>query len=153
MNNSDHMVRVDRLDTALHQLKLAAMNSRDHLTGGLTMTRTQLEILHRLKQQPGQTVGELARAIFLTQSAVTQTVDTLVHRELVERRPSERDRRTTQLHLTAAGEAVMDRLRQFRRERIEALASVLTDAEIDALVTATGKMARFATDQKENEGS
>jgi DNA-binding MarR family transcriptional regulator len=153
MNNSDHMERVDRLDTALHQLKLAAMNSRDHLTGGLTMTRTQLEILHRLKQQPGQTVGELARAIFLTQSAVTQTVDTLVHRELVERRPSERDRRTTQLHLTAAGEAVMDRLRQFRRERIEALASVLTDAEIDALVTATGKMARFATDQKENEGS
>jgi DNA-binding MarR family transcriptional regulator len=79
----------------------------------------------------------------LTQSAVTQTVDTLVRRELVMRQASAEDRRVSRLSLTDGGEDVMASLRRQRRVRVEALAAQLTDAEIDALISATGKMISF----------
>jgi DNA-binding MarR family transcriptional regulator len=142
MNTPDNN-RADRLDQALNALKQAAVSAREHLHAGLTVTRTQLEILHHLSLQPEQTVSELAAKLYLTQSAVTQTVDTLVRRELVMRQASAEDRRVSRLSLTDGGEDVMASLRRQRRARVEALAAQLTDAEIDALISATGKMISF----------
>jgi DNA-binding MarR family transcriptional regulator len=114
-------------------------SAREHLGDGLQLTRTQLEILMMLSQKPAQTTGELAGRLFLTQSAVTQTVDTLHRRGLLERRPDEHDRRVIRLELSPAGHEIADRVYAMKRENIRSLVSRLTDSETAVMITAIEK--------------
>jgi DNA-binding MarR family transcriptional regulator len=132
-----------RLEAAMDAMRRAVMNARDRLSSGLQVSRTQLEILLILAHQPGQTVGELARRLFLTQSAVTQTLDTLVRRALVERRPDEHDRRIIRLEVSAAGHAIINQVQQLRRRHLEGLMAQLSPTETEVLIAATQKLAAY----------
>lgn len=148
MNTPDQITtNLAKLTAALDTMKQAMAGMRERLIAGLDLTRTQLEILMLVAHQP-QTTGELARKIGITGSAVTQTVDTLVRRDLLERHPDEADRRITHLQLSAAGRALSDKLHAQRHDRLKVLAASLTPAEIDLLVSATEKFATAFTDDK-----
>lgn len=127
-----------QLEAAMSTMKQALARAREHLADGLELTRTQLEILMLLANSP-QTTGELARRLFLTQSAVTQTVDTLVRRNLLVRHHSEADRRIIQLELSPAGRAVTDELQALRSRKLQLLSERLTTAEIQLLDSVTKK--------------
>ncbi len=130
-----------RLEAAIDNVSRAAHSARKHLGEHLQLTRTQLEILMMLALKPGQTTGELAGRLTLTQSAITQTVDTLFRRGFLERRSDEQDRRVIRLHLSATGLETTSQLRALKRERLRAVMARLTDAEVDAMITATEKFA------------
>jgi len=137
MNNAAN--NLQKVGAAIDAMKVAVASARERLGEGLQLTRTQLEILMMLSTKP-HTTSELAGQLFITGSAVTQTVDTLVRRDLVDRQTDDTDRRITQLHLSPAGRTITDHLLSLRRARLQSLVDQLTEAEIEAFISATEKI-------------
>jgi len=130
---------LQRVEEAMDAMRRAMVAARERLGEGLQLTRTQMEILLILVHEP-QTTGELARRLFITQSAVTQTIDTLVRRDLIERHPDVRDRRITRLEIGASGRELTDNLSNLRHKHMASLLSQLTENEIEVLISVTEKM-------------
>ncbi|GEM_PF-2022429 len=137
MSNSSH--NLANVEAALDAMRRAMVGARERLGEGLQLTRTQVEILTMLIEKP-QTTGELARRLFLTQSAVTQTVDTLVRRSLIDRHPDDHDRRVIQLRLSPTGLNITNHLRSLRRKHMQALVDRLTQNEVEVLISVTEKL-------------
>jgi MarR family transcriptional regulator, organic hydroperoxide resistance regulator len=70
----------------------------------------QAQALQQLRPGRPMTMGEVARGIRCDPSTITGIADRLEERGLVERVPSERDRRVKSLVLTKKGEALRKRL-------------------------------------------
>jgi len=98
----------------------------------LGMAPKQLGLLWRL--EPGETLSmrEIGESLYCDASYVTDLVDRLEERGLIERRPNPDDRRVTLIALTAEGEGI-------RTEALELLYrppeefSALTDDELRVL--------------------
>lgn len=131
--------KTQRLEAAMALLKRAHLAAREDLSQGFQLSRTQFEILLMFGEQPIWTVGELASQLALTPSAITQTVETLVRRSLVDRRADEHDRRIIRLHLGEAGHELTAHLRSLRHTRMQAVADLLTEAEANAFIVAAEK--------------
>ena len=87
---------------------------------GLTPQRHQA--LLAIKGFPGRdcvTVGELAERLRLRHHSVVGLVDRLVGEGLVERAPSEGDRRQVFVQLTALGEKILERLSAAHTEQLK----------------------------------
>lgn len=69
-----------------------------------------------IRNNPGLTQIELSRAIARDKSSVTPLVQSLQRDGLVERRPSDLDRRSVTLRLTKEGEKVLESLLAHARE-------------------------------------
>lgn len=72
------------------------------------LTAAQLFVLHALVDEPGMSFAELAARTLTDQSSVSTVVAKLVSRKLVSRKVSKRDRRRTELRLTAAGQRLVE---------------------------------------------
>lgn len=68
-------------------------------------TPTQCQVLTELGRGGPITLGELAGRLDLDKSWVSRTVESLARAQLLEKHPSELDRRTVLVSLTPAGEA------------------------------------------------
>ena len=113
MKDSDD--NLAKVEAAMAALKLAMTGAKERFSEGLQLTRTQLEILMMLSAEP-LTTGQLAKRLYLTQSAVTQTVDTLVRRDLIQRRTDPHDRRITRLSLSPPGQDITRHILTMRRD-------------------------------------
>lgn len=120
-------------------MRQAIMSARHRMGEGLGLTRTQLEVLLLLAGH-SKTTGDMAKALMVTQSAATQTIDVLVRQGLVERRPDEDDRRVVRLWLSPSGLQLTNRLCEQRRRFIKSFAAELSDTEVEALITITNKL-------------
>lgn len=69
----------------------------------LGLTLQQLAILNTLFTTPKLTQHDLAEQLISSKSTISVSVDKLVKMGLVERNPSEEDRREVRLHLTEEG--------------------------------------------------
>lgn len=78
-----------------------------------------------IEENPGLSQMDLARAIARDKSSVTPLIRSLCEDGLVERRPSETDRRSITLWLTAAGKEALRSLLAHARQH---------DRQLDALV-------------------
>ncbi len=78
------------------------LRSRD-LVSRYGLTGPQLTVLRELASGDGMSVGQLTRAIHLSQATVTGILDRLARRELIERHRSERDKRRVEVWLTDKG--------------------------------------------------
>jgi DNA-binding MarR family transcriptional regulator len=99
----------------------------------------QLFVLQQLDGAGGISVNELADRTHTHQSSVSVVVDKLVHRNLVRRQPSRRDRRSVELWLSpqgrkllrtapaAAQERMITALAEFPPRRRRQLAELLVD--------------------------
>lgn len=75
------------------------------------LTRAEFDILGTLRRTGRElTPGQIARETFASGAAVTKRLRVLEGRELVARRPDDRDRRVAHLSLTRSGEELIDRL-------------------------------------------
>ena len=77
----------------------------------------------------GLSQREVAQMIGLADSRIVGLVDRLEERGWIERRTSDRDRRTHALHVTASGRKVLDRVEAISVEHEEALTRGLDQAE------------------------
>ena len=136
MNEESNLSRIEDCMDAMRRAMIAA---RERLGEGLQLTRTQLEILIMLSEKP-RTTKDLALALYLTGSAVTQTIETLVRRDFVMRTTDENDRRIVMLHLSAAGREVTQQVCSLKQDYMKSLAVSLTNEEVEVLVTLTNKV-------------
>jgi DNA-binding MarR family transcriptional regulator len=88
-------------------------------------------------------VSELAEVMYVDVSTVSRQVSSLVELGLVERLADPDDRRASLLSITAAGRAVIARLREHRDAW---LTGVLRDWSEDDIADFTAHLARFADD-------
>jgi len=79
-------------------------------------------------------VTDIAGALHLTPAAVTQLVDELVRRGLVQRHRDERDRRAVLVDLTEAGSALLADQRQRRRSVVQDVLAALEPEERETLL-------------------
>jgi DNA-binding MarR family transcriptional regulator len=142
-----HNLNAEKLETAMDGMRRAMMAARERLGEGLQLTRTQIEILMLLSDRSLPT-GEIARKLFLSQSAVTQTIDTLVRRELVERHPDEQDGRMIRLELSRGGRQLTSHVRGLRREFIQSLTEQLSSKELEVMITVTSKLTALLEEKK-----
>jgi len=134
------------IEEAISTLRRAMIGAKDRLGEGLQLTRTQLEILLMLSQEE-QTTSDLARRLFLTRGAVTQTVNTLVRRHFIRREAAAHDRRIILLQLTTEGRQLTSRVQALRHQFIERLADQLTPNETETLLTIARKLTLIFEDQ------
>jgi MarR family transcriptional regulator, organic hydroperoxide resistance regulator len=93
------------------------------------LTLSQYHLIAALESSPSLPVGRLAEAAGVSSPTATRMLDGLERDGLIERSPSEQDRRSVSVSLTEAGrEAQRAERRRLERKR-RALAEQLTPAE------------------------
>lgn len=97
------------------------------------LAAAQVRALTTLAASGGARMVDLAKALGVTNRAVTPIVDALAAEGLVQRQPDPADRRAFQLVLTPAGAAQVKRISRLQRSVSEEIFSVLTPDERDQL--------------------
>ncbi|PLZ03092.1 MarR family transcriptional regulator [Burkholderia sp. WAC0059] len=99
------------------------------------LTPLQYLLLLHVKGYPGRawaTIGELAERLQARHHGVVSLVSRCEALALVERRPSETDRRQVEVHLLEAGEALLSKLAQIHRAELRSLAGSFSVPQIDS---------------------
>ncbi|MFC7537111.1 MarR family winged helix-turn-helix transcriptional regulator [Sphingomonas sp. GCM10030256] len=98
----------------------------------LGVTSAQWRVMGQLIHHPGTRQAALAERLDIEPITLTRTVDRLEEAGLVERRPDPADRRVRQLHLTAAAEPLVEKLRAIAAELNSQVFAGLQPNELDA---------------------
>lgn len=121
--------RMKRLADRLQTDAAATLQALD-----LPIQPAQQQFLAVLRQQGPQTVGGIAQHLRISQPTTTRAVQALVEQGLIEANREGRDQRQKLLSLSAAGEALMDRLERDLWPRVEAAAVSLCGGRHAALL-------------------
>lgn len=89
--------------------ELAVQNNSNCCCG---VTVTQCHALMELDMKDNLTLGELAARLNLDNSTVSRTVESLVRKELIDRKIPPRNRRTTIISLTDKGKSVCNSINE-----------------------------------------
>ena len=93
-------------------------------------------------------LGRVARQLGVGLPAASSLVDRLVEQGLAERREDEQDRRRTLAGASAAGEALVHRLRQGNREVLRSLLERLEPVRLEALVSGLRALVETAEQER-----
>lgn len=108
-------------------LRYSETITRDH-----GVTPQQYQLLLQVKGFPGRawaTIAELSERLQASHHGAVALVTRCEGAGLVRRVASRADRRAVEIHLTAAGEACLDRLARLHRAELHTLRDALVDAE------------------------
>ena len=100
------------------------------------VTGPQLTVLRELSAHGGVSVGELTRAIHLSQATVTGILDRLVKRGLVRRHRSDEDRRRVQVWVTDEAKQLLTDSPPLLQEEFTAQFGMLEDWEQTQILSA-----------------
>lgn len=90
---------------------------------------SQQRVLIVLNETGPITQSELTQRLGIQPGSASEVIIKLEATGLIERVPSEKDKRTTDVHLTEAGKTEAQRLSTVRKERHERMFAALSDAE------------------------
>jgi DNA-binding MarR family transcriptional regulator len=136
--------RLERAVTAFVRAARLLDVPRLHVWDERGITLPQLRILFRIRQEPGIGVRDLAQALGVSASNVTQQVDKLVTRGLVSRTDRPEDRRHVALRLTPEGEHVAGEVSQAARAYVRRLLEGLSPAEQEDLTRLLERLVELA---------
>jgi DNA-binding MarR family transcriptional regulator len=128
----------------LSQLGAHAASQFAEKLGTLELTPPDAGILRLLRMAAGMSQQELSAKLQIHPSRLVAILDNLEKRRFVERRANPDDRRLYSLHLTKAGEEILDRIGKVAREHQDALLSALSKEERHQL---TSLLLRIADQQ------
>ncbi len=89
----------------------------------------EIRVLKELSSKEEPTMSELGRSIPMDLSTLTRTVDKLVKKEFVARKPDPEDRRMVRVALTAKGRRIISRFEEARKKHIESILRQMTSQE------------------------
>lgn len=112
------------------------------------VTVPQLRVLVMVHTRGPLNLAAVAAGLAVNPSNASRTCDRLIHAGLLDRRESAVDRRNITLTLTAAGQRLVDKVTNRRREEIERMLRTMTPGERSAVGAA---MAGFASAAGEPE--
>lgn len=111
---------------------------RSHIRATATtrfdITVEQFHVLRHVRR--GISMSELATVKSISRSAISQAVDTLVHKGLLTRVQSTQDRRYVELALTEEGNRLLDTVFQETRAWMKERMQGLTASELEAIASA-----------------
>ena len=129
----DRASRIEETAERWRQIsRLLRASSHEDWTS-LSLTRAQLRILVRLKQDGPAAVGHLAGQLGVTLPSITATVDRLVQQGMVSREDDPTDRRKVINRVTSEGSALIDRLQEGRKARLVSGLENLSREDLAAL--------------------
>lgn len=106
----------------------------------LDLTLPQVQVLRILRREGTVPTGKLAVCLRISAPATTQLTDRLIRKGLIERRPSEDDRRTVLVALSGKGKSLVDRFRERRNAIFGAALSQLSEEEQSQVVSSLQKV-------------
>lgn len=139
------MVHVDSQATELREAMMAVTRQmrRHRPRHGLTLS--QLELLGEISRAGVTTPAELSNRLHVRVQSLTGSINELVGRGLIARRPDETDRRKQLIELTAAGGALLEADRSERDSWLEAtMRDNLTPLEFDLLLLVAPVLRKLA---------
>ncbi|HVQ49314.1 MAG TPA: MarR family transcriptional regulator [Mycobacterium sp.] len=144
------MTRVDSPATELRESMMAVTRQmrRHRPDNGLTLS--QMQLLGEISRTGVTTPAELGTLLHVRVQSLTDSINELVSRDLIERRPDETDRRRQLIEITTAGTALMEADRAERDAWLHAtMRDNLTSLEFDLLMLVAPVLRKLAyTDAK-----
>lgn len=113
---------------------------------GLDMTIPQIKTLVLLERVGPLRMGNIAIYLGRALSATTTVMDRLVEKGLVDRVSDPNDRRVVICKLTDSGELAIKRFWQIGRERLDLLADLLDEEQLETVVKGL-ELIRWAEDE------
>jgi DNA-binding MarR family transcriptional regulator len=111
-----------------------------------SLPMAQVEILQRLRDEPGLRVNDLAARHRLAGNTVSMLVQQLVEAGLVDRAADPRDRRAVRLALSADGERVLTEWLHAHEQRLAAALARLDGGDAAAIANALPALARLVAE-------
>jgi DNA-binding MarR family transcriptional regulator len=109
------------------------------------LTLSQLEVLGEVSRTGVSTPAELAARLHVRVQSLTDSINELVRRGLVARRPDATDRRRQLIQITAAGTALLENDRAERDAWLQAtMRENLSDLECDLLMLVAPVLRKLA---------
>jgi DNA-binding MarR family transcriptional regulator len=99
----------------------------EELTAAAGITNLQYLVLLHIKGMPERdwaTITELAQRLLSKHHGVVALIDRCERLQLLERRPGRQDRREVEVHLTAKGQRLVQRLARLHRDELVRLEGV-----------------------------
>jgi len=112
------------------QTNTKVMRQVEQLADREGLTLAQFDVLSNLDLHPGLTQQDLAKRLQVTKGNICGLIDRLEKLKWVERRPDAEDRRANRLHLTPAGQAVVQRMRPLHAEAVLRFLADFSDDEV-----------------------
>ncbi len=97
------------------------------------------------KDRRGSTTSDLAETAKITPGAVSQVVDQLSEKGMVERRQGHNDRRVVIITISKAGKDCLKSLRRTQKRMLNTLFGCLTDQELTEFVGLLAKVGHHAS--------
>jgi DNA-binding MarR family transcriptional regulator len=116
-------------------------------TRAVGVSPEQVALLVAIKYAPGIGIRELAARERISPPAMTKHVDRLERDGLVDRTPSDDDRRRVGLTLTAEGHRVLRRVRSRRTAWLASRLRELDGSELAAIEAAVGPLGKLVEDR------
>lgn len=138
--------RLDGAVTAFARAALLLDGPRLHVWDERGLSLPQLRILFRVRQMPGIGVKDLASALGVSASNITQQVEKLVTRGLMTRVEREDNRRYVSLSLTQDGEQVAGEFSIAARSYLRRALGGLNSHELDQLTELLTRITENAPD-------
>jgi MarR family transcriptional regulator for hemolysin len=119
----------------------------DRRVRSLGLTRSQWWVLNYLFRHPGVTQSELAAILEVERATLGRLLDRLQAKGWVRREDDARDRRAWRVHLTAAADPMMRKLRKqafgLRRDALVGLSAAQREQFVDALLAIKANLSRL----------
>lgn len=116
---------------------------REYLRVTHDTTLPRFDVMAALyRRREGVTMSELSRMLLVSNGNATAVVDRLESEGLVRRTPSEVDRRTVHVALTAEGTAAFETMAEGHEAAVARLFAGLSEDDLDQLTTILKRMGR-----------
>jgi DNA-binding MarR family transcriptional regulator len=139
------MTRLDSSATELRESMMAVTRQMRRHRPDHGLTLSQLELLGEISRTGVTTPAELASRLHVRVQSLTDSINELVSRELIVRRPDATDRRRQLIELTAAGSALLESDRAERDTWLHAtMRDNLTPLEFDLLMLVAPVLRKLA---------
>jgi len=139
------MTHVDSPATELRESMMAVTRQMRRHRPDHGLTLSQLELLGEVSRTGVTTPAELASRLHVRVQSLTDSINELVSRDLIARRPDENDRRRQLIELTDAGAALLEADRAERDAWLNAtMREVLTPLEFDLLMLVAPVLRKLA---------
>ena len=109
----------------------------------LSINKTQEKLLMMLSDNIENNMSELSKMLGLEKGSFTSTVDSLIKKNLVERKNSETDRRKIELKLTEAGKEMSKKIKNLIDEMIEEKFGCLEEEEVQEFNSALNTILKY----------
>jgi DNA-binding MarR family transcriptional regulator len=144
------MTRVDSPATELRESMMAVTRQMRRHRPDHGLTLSQMELIGEVSRTGVTTPAELASRLHVRVQSLTDSINELVSRDLIVRRPDEADRRRQLIELTDAGAVLLEADRAERDAWLNAtMRDNLTPLEFDLLMLIAPVLRKLAyTDAK-----